>query len=553
MLRELRIENLAIIEELELEFGDGLITLTGETGAGKSIILSGINLLIGEKANVEMLRDGEEYLMAEGVFETSDYQTEELKELGIEVEEGELIVRRVLDKNGRGKAFVNGKRVPVSSLKQIMGTLVDLVGQHSHQMLLNKNNHIKLLDKFLGDKSQDIRSKIENTVERYGKISRKISEIEEIKKEIQEKKDFYEFQLNEINSLSLKSGEDEELEDEYKKLFNSGKIKENLINSYTLLKDGEHNAMSFIYNSKKFLESVSKYGKEFEEAQDKLEKIYYDLEDVVYIIENLEEDTDTDEFRLNELVDRLDKINSLKKKYGFTIEEILDYRDDLQKKLDTLHESNFEEKKLIKERDELTALYKKYAEKLSAARKESAALIESRMENELKYLNMKDSMFKISFGLIEGMGRNGSDQVEFLITTNKGQSPKPLSKIASGGEVSRIMLALKSIFSVVDNVPILVFDEIDTGVGGETVRKIASKLKDIGGNSQVVCITHSPAIASKATQQFYIEKKTHADKTVTTVRELNYKGRIEEIGRMLAGENITEAVLKHAKEILDEI
>jgi len=552
-LRELRIENLAIIEELELEFGDGLITLTGETGAGKSIILSGINLLIGEKANVEMLRDGEEYLLAEGVFETSDYQTEELKELGIEVEEGELIVRRELDKNGRGKAFVNGKRVPVSSLKQIMGTLVDLVGQHSHQMLLNKNNHIKLLDKFLGEKSQEIRSKIEDAVDRYGKINRKISEIEEIKKEVQEKKDFYEFQLNEINSLSLKPGEDEELEDEYKKLFNSGKIKENLINSYTLLKDGEHNAMSFIYNSKKFLESVSKYGKEFEEAQEKLEKIYYDLEDVVYIIENLEEDTDTDEFRLNELVDRLDKINSLKKKYGFTIEEILDYRDDLQKKLDTLHESNFEEKKLIKERDQLTAEYKEYAEKLSAARKESAALIESRMEDELKYLNMKDSMFEISFGLIEGMGRNGSDQVEFLITTNKGQSPKPLSKIASGGEVSRIMLALKSIFSVVDNVPILVFDEIDTGVGGETVRKIASKLKDIGGNSQVVCITHSPAIASKATQQFYIEKKTLEDKTVTTVRELDYKGRIEEIGRMLAGENITEAVLKHAKEILDEI
>lgn len=553
MLRELRIENLAIIEELELEFGKGLITLTGETGAGKSIILSGINLLIGEKANVEMLRDGEEYLMAEGVFETSDYQTEGLKELGIEVEEGELIVRRELDKNGRGKAFVNGKRVPVSSLKQIMGTLVDLVGQHSHQMLLNKNNHIKLLDKFLGENSQEIRSKLEDTVDRHGKINRKISEIEEIKKEIQEKKDFYEFQLSEINSLSLRPGEDEELEDEYKKLFNAGKIKENLINSYTLLKDGEHNAMSFIYNSKKFLESVSKYGKEFEEAQEKLEKIYYDLEDVVYIIENLEEDTDTDEFRLNELVDRLDKINSLKKKYGFTIEEILGYRDELQKKLDTLHESNFEEKKLIKERDELTAIYNQYAEKLSSARKESASIIESRMEDELKYLNMKDSMFEMSFDRINSMGRNGYDQVEFLITTNKGQSPKPLSKIASGGEVSRIMLALKSIFSVVDNVPILVFDEIDTGVGGETVRKIASKLKDIGESSQVVCITHSPAIASKASQQFYIEKKTLTDKTITTVRELDYQGRIEEIGRMLAGENITEAVLKHAKEILDEI
>ncbi len=553
MLRELRIENLAIIEELELEFGRGLITLTGETGAGKSIILSGINLLIGEKANVEMLRDGEEYLLAEGVFEASDYQADELKELGIEVEEGEIIVRRELDKNGRGKAFVNGKRVPVSSLKQIMGTLVDLVGQHSHQMLLNKSNHIKLLDKFLGDEALEIKSKLEETVDRYGKISKKIAEIEDIKRDIQEKKDFYEFQMSEIKSLELKPGEDEELEDEYKKLFNAGKIKENLRNSYTLLKDGEHNAMSFIYNSKKFLESVTKYGKEFEEAQEKLEKIYYDLEDVVYIIENLEEDIDTDEFRLNELVDRLDKINSMKKKYGFTIEEILDYGNELQKKLDTLDESNFEEKKLVKERDGLTSAYLEYAEKLREARKESARLIESKMEKELKYLNMKDSMFEMSFTPSEVMGRNGSDQVEFLITTNKGQSLKPLSKIASGGEVSRIMLALKSIFSVVDNVPILVFDEIDTGVGGETVRKIASKLKDIGENSQVVCITHSPAIASKARQQFYIEKKTLTDKTVTTVRELDYEGRIEEIGRMLAGENITDAVLKHAKEILDEI
>jgi DNA repair protein RecN (Recombination protein N) len=553
MLRELRIENLAIIEKLDLEFGKGLITLTGETGAGKSIVLSGINLLIGEKANVELLRDGEEYLLAEGVFETSDEQAEELKEMGIEVEDREIIVRRTLDKNGKGKAFVNGRRFPVSSLKEIMGTLVDLVGQHSHQMLLNKNNHIKLLDKFLGEDAQKLKIKLEEIVNKHGKIKREIVKIDEIKKEISDKRDFYEFQLGEINSLELNPGEDTELEDEYKKLFNAGNIKENLINSFSLLKDGEQNAMSFIYNSKKFLESVMKYGKEFEEVQEKLEKIYYDLEDVVYTVQNLEEDIDTDELRLNEVVDRLDKINNLKRKYGFTIEEIIDYRDDLQEKLDTLSESDFQEKKFLKEIEELNVLYKEHSDKLSEARKESARLIEEKMEKELKYLSMKDSIFEISFTTMPGMGRNGSDHVEFLITTNKGQSLKPLSKIASGGEVSRIMLALKSIFSVVDNVPILVFDEIDTGVGGETVRKIASKLKDIGENSQVVCITHSPAIASKSSQQFYIEKKTVDEKTVTTVRELDYQGRIDEIGRMLAGENITEAVLKHAKEILDEV
>ena len=358
MLRELRIENLAIIEKLELEFDGGLITLTGETGAGKSIILSGINLLIGEKANIEMLRDGAENLIAEGVFETSEEQIHELRDMGIEIEEGEeIIVRRQLDKSGRGKAFVNGRRIPLSSLREIMGTLVDLVGQHSHQMLLNKGNHIKLLDKFLKEEAEGVRRKLEITLDEHNKIDRQIRDIEDMKKELQEKKDFYEFQIQEINSIDLVRGEEDDLEEEYKKLFNAGKIKENLAESQSLLKLGEANALSFIYNSKRCLESVAKYGSEFEEVLDRLEKIYYELEDTIYNIENIDSDIEIDEFRLNEVVDRLDKINNLKKKYGFTIDEILDYRDDIQTKLDMLDEGNFEIKKLLTRKEELHKTY----------------------------------------------------------------------------------------------------------------------------------------------------------------------------------------------------
>ncbi|GLI55942.1 DNA repair protein RecN [Propionigenium maris DSM 9537] len=553
MLRELRIENLAIIEKLELEFDEGLITLTGETGAGKSIILSGINLLIGEKASIEMLRDGAEYLMAEGIFEASEDQIHELREMGIEVEEGEeIIVRRQLDKNGRGKAFINGRRIPLSSLREVMGTLVDLVGQHSHQMLLNKGNHIKLLDKFLKEEAEGVRRSLELTLDEHNKIDRQIKEIEDMKKELQEKKEFYEFQIQEINSVDLVRGEEDDLEEEYKKLFNAGKIKENLAESQGLLKLGEVNALSFIYNSKRCLESVAKYGSEFEEVLDRLEKLYYELEDTIYNIENIDSDIEIDEFRLNEVVDRLDKINNLKKKYGFTIDEILDYRDDIQGKLDTLDEGNFEIKKLLKRKEELHTSYWEYAEELRTYRQEKADEIEANLGGELKFLNMKDARFKVAIEPTKSMGRSGADAVEFLISTNAGQGLKPLSKIASGGEVSRIMLALKSIFSSVDNVPILIFDEIDTGVGGETVRKIASKLKDIGRNSQVVCITHSPAIASKAHQQFYIEKQNIDERTVTTVRGLDPEERVLEIARMLAGENLSEAVVEHARELLEE-
>ena len=552
MLKELQIENLAIIEKLDLEFGDGLITLTGETGAGKSIILSGINLLIGEKTNIEMLRDGEKLLVAQGVFSVNEEQEKELSELGIETEDGEVIVRRTMDSKGKGKAFVNNMRVPVSGLKEIMGTLVDIVGQHSHQMLLNKENHIKLLDKFTEDETKEIRKNLETALDDFVRLDRKIERIDEEKKELREKKEFYEFQLDEIDKVNLVKGEDENLESEYKKLFNAGKIKEKLSMAEACLKNGEVNALSIIYASKKNIESIADYGEEFEENLERLERVYYDLEDCVSSMERLNEDIEVDEGRLEEVISRLDAIGKLKNKYGSTIEEILEYRNEIEKKLKNLDESNFQVKKLVKERENAREKYWNYAFELRDIRKKCIKKIEEQLGEELTYLNMKDAKFEINLEEKDVMTKNGSDGIEFFISTNAGQKPKPLQKIASGGEVSRIMLALKVIFSHVDNIPILIFDEIDTGVGGETVRKIAGKLKEIGRNAQVICITHSPAIASKASEQFFIEKKTENEKTVTTVRKLDDEGRINEIARMLAGENVSDAVISHAKELLAE-
>ena len=553
MLRELKIENLAIIDELDLEFGDGLIVLTGETGAGKSIILSGINLLIGEKASVDMIRDGEDHLLAQGVFEINEEQAEELSaRFGIDVEDNEVIVRRYFDRNSRGKVYVNGVRVSLTNLKEIMGTLVDIVGQHSHQMLLNKNNHVRLLDKFLGEEGKELRGNINRVYLKYKEVSNKIDEIEKNRQEAIEKREFYEFQLNEINRVAPEVDEDNRLEEEYKKLFNAGKIKDKILDSNIQLRDGEVNALHFINNSRRNIESLCKYGEEFEEILEKLEKIYYELEDCIDMLDTADRDIDIDENRLQKVIERLDLINKMKSKYGATIEEIIEFRDSIAEKINLLEENSFEVKKLLKEKKEAEEEYWKLALELRELRLNKALEIEKLLEQELQFLKMGDARFHIVVDKNEHMGNNGSDSIEFLISTNIGQGMKPLWKIASGGEVSRIMLALKVIFSRVDNIPILIFDEIDTGVGGETVRKIADKLREIGDHAQVVSITHSPAIAARAHEQFYIKKETVNNKTSTTVKKLDAKGRVVEIARMLAGENVTEAVLKHAEELLNE-
>ncbi|MGL6167689.1 MAG: DNA repair protein RecN, partial [Fusobacteriaceae bacterium] len=371
------------------------------------------------------------------------------------------------------------------------------------------------------------------------------------RKELSDKKEFYEFQLEEINSTNPKIDEDLILEDEYKKLFNAGKIKEKLQNTQLLLRDGEINALNFIHNSKKSLEGLSKYGEEFQELQERLEKIYYELEDAVDAVATIDEDIECNDIKLEKTIARLDHINKLKMKYGSNINEILDFRDELDEKLKSLEMNNFELSSLIKKREKIEDEYSCWTLKLRELRKKKASEIERDLKSQLIFLNMENTEFKAVFEELKTISSSGMDSVEFFISTNLGQSIKPLWKIASGGEVSRIMLALKVIFSKVDNIAMLLFDEIDSGVGGETVKKIADKLNQIGKNSQLICITHSAAIAAKSNQQFYIEKKVVDGKTYSSVKELKGEERVMEIARMLAGENPSASVINHAKELLD--
>ena len=551
MLRELRLNNLAIIKNLDLEFNGGLISLTGETGAGKSIILDGISLLIGERSNLEMIRTGEDSLFAEGVFDLSEVQKEKLNKLGFEIEDDELIISRYFYRNSKSKITVNGMRMTVSKLKEIMGNILDLVGQHEHQYLLNKNYHLGLLDRFLNKNGQELVKEIRNNVLDLKKINKKIEEIETEKFRIMEKKDILEFQSNEITSLGLKENEDNELEEEYRILFNAGKIGEKLDDSIQRLKEGEYSVVNSLGKIKKNLEQLSDISETYLEIKEKIENIIYEIDDTGYLLEDMAENVESDDIRLEKVVSRIDEINKLKLKYGSTIKEILAFRDENEKKLSLIKFENNELEDLKKEKEEKTKLYFENSHKLREIRKKVAEKLEKTINVQLEDLNMVNSQFKVAFSEKTVISSRGMDDVEFMMVTNLGENYKPLAKIASGGEISRIMLALKTVFSAVDNISVLIFDEIDTGISGETVRKVAEKLKELSGTVQVICVTHSPQIAGKSNQQFFIKKEIENKVTETKVRELDTEERIREIARIISGDNITETSIKHAKEIME--
>ena len=550
MLRELRLNNLAIIKNLDLEFNEGLISLTGETGAGKSIILDGISLLIGERSNLEMIRTGEDSLFAEGVFDLSEVQKEKLNKLGFEIEDDELIISRYFYRNSKSKITVNGMRMTVSKLKELMRNVLDLVGQHEHQYLLNKNYHLGLLDRFLDKNGQELAKEIRNNVSSLKTINKKIEEIETEKFRIMEKKDILEFQSNEIASLGLKENEDNDLEEEYKILFNAGKISEKLENSIQRLKEGEYSVINSLGKIKKNLEQLSDISETYSELKEKIENIIYEVDDIGYSLEDMVENVESDDIRLEKVISRIDEINKLKLKYGSTIEEILAFREENEKKLSLIKFENNELADLKKEKEEKAKIYFENSRKLREIRKKVAENLEKTINVQLKDLNMANSKFKVAFSEKTVISSKGMDDVEFMMVTNLGENYKPLAKIASGGEISRIMLALKTVFSSVDNISVLIFDEIDTGISGETVRKVAEKLKELSGTVQVICVTHSPQIAGKSNQQFFIKKEIENNVTETKVRELNTDERIREIARIISGDNITETSIEHAKEIM---
>ena len=550
MLRELRLNNLAIIKKLDLEFNDKFIALTGETGAGKSIILNGISLLIGERSHTDMIRNGAQSLFAEGVFELNENQKKRLNELGFEIEDDELIITRYFDRNAKSKITVNGSRMTLSRLKELMVNIIDLVGQHEHQFLLNSEYHLHLLDRFLDDEGKILSRRIRENVNKIKKLNLQIGNIEEEKTRIAEKKDILEFQLNEINSLELKENEDNELEEEYKILFNAGKINEKLEETSQFLKEGEFSILTALGRAKRNLEQLSDLSESYNELYEKIESVLYEVEEISYSVDNFAGDVEIDDKKLEKIVERIDNINKLKLKYGSTIAEILEYRDKIEKDLSLVNFENEELENLKTEKNKHVGQYFQDSEKLSEIRMKIAENLQNTVDVQLDDLNMENAKFKVEIRKTQEITMHGIDNAEFMIATNVGETFKPLAKIASGGEISRIMLALKTVFSAVDNISVLIFDEIDTGISGETVRRVAEKLRELSRNTQIICVTHSPQIAGRAQQQFFIKKEIEHNFTETKVHELNTEERIREIARIISGDNITEASINHAKEIM---
>lgn len=533
MLKGLRIENLAIIDELDINLNKGLTVLTGETGAGKSIILDAISMIIGEKSRKEMIGKNSDNVYIEAEFLLNKNQISKLDEIGYELDE-ELIISRDFDYDSN-KVRVNGRRFNLSGLKDISSNILDIVGQHEHQYLLNSNNHIDLLDKFLDTSSFELKKELRKIIHEINVVNKEIEDIEKDKIDVLSKKELYNLIIKEIDNLKLKEDEEIELEQEYKLLFNSGIISEKLKYIVSTLSSYE------LKGVRRELEKISEYGEEFNELYSRFDNIYEEYIDILSELEHKFNNIQNDDTKLDKVSLKLEKIRKIKVKYGKSIPELLIYSKELKDKLKLIDFSSEILNEKIKHRDKLLYTYKECSLKLSNMRKDKANYLKKLVSDELIELNMKNVIFDIEFKENEKLNLNGKDIVRFLISTNKGESLKDLSKIASGGEISRIMLALKIVFSKVDNISCLIFDEIDTGISGETVIKIAEKLKQLSKNVQIICVTHSPQIAAKADNHYYIYKEVKNDRTNTKIKYLNSDERVNEIARILSGDNITEA------------
>jgi len=565
MLEYLRIRNFALIEDLKINFGKGFNVLTGETGAGKSIIIGAIGAILGEKVEQDAVRAGSEKSIIEAFFNIKDnFEAQKiLKDSGIDfIEDEPIIIRREIFSEGRNRNYINSTPVPLSKLKELGNFLIDIHGQHEHQVLLKVNTHIQFLDKF--GKLDKEREEFENEFKKYLGLKNKLEKLLMNEKEKNRMMEFLKYAIDEIDKANLKIGEDIELEKEFLILSNQEKIFEAIQKSYEFLYDNDVSASFNIENSINALAEVEKFDSNIVNIKQKLEEAYYQIEDVIGLIRNYKTGFEFSPERLNEIIERMELIKRLKKKYGDTIEEILNYRDKAVEDLNLIEQSEEEIEKTKLEIENIKVKLGNLALNLSGRRKVVAKLLEEKIENQLQELEMANTKFKVDInyiedeqGIIEFEGRklkvkeDGIDNVEFLISPNLGEELKPLRKIASGGEMSRIMLALKTILGEVDNIDTLIFDEIDVGIGGKTSDKVGRKLKSLGKFKQVISVTHQAQIARFADKHFVVSKRVSGNRTLTEVREVLGNDKVYEIARMLAGANITDTTLKHAKELLE--
>ena len=553
MLAELSIKNFAIIEALSISFEKGLTVLTGETGAGKSIIIDAIHLLVGGRGSAEFVRHGEDKAEIEGLFQIDDPNHPVIgktMEFGIEIEEGMVVVRREISRTGKSVCRINGKLVTISILREVGSTLVDIHGQHEHQELMDETRHLPLLNQFGGEELFHSLVEYSQVFHRYEHILHKLKSLTENDQKTAHRLDLIQFQLDEIQKADLKPFEDEELFEEKRKLGNFERIFEAIQSAYNALQ-GEQKGLDWVGMVMGNLEDAAALDSAYQDIFDSVSSSFYQLEEAVRSLRNEMDVLEYDPQRLNEIEDRLNEINQLKRKYGKTIDEIVEYAAKIEEEIETLQNKETHIEELEKELSSIKKDLALEAKQLTELRHKWANKLTKLIHKELKELYMAKTVFEIRIDSdMNHYSKNGVDHVEFYISTNPGEPLKPLSKVASGGELSRIMLALKSIFSKHQGVTSIIFDEVDTGVSGRVAQSIAEKIYKVASGSQVLCISHLPQVAAMADTHLFIAKIIKGGRTKTSVTPLTKEDKIKEIGRMISGVEITDLTKKHAEELL---
>ncbi len=541
MITNLHIKNIGIIDDLEINLNKGMNVLTGETGAGKTLIIDSINIICGGRFSKEMIRKGENY----SYVELCMYVPQDKNSV-----DGNIIITREIYNNGRNMCKINGRLVTVTELKDFMRNYIEVHGQNANQQLLDNRTHIKYLDNFSGKEIFELKSEYKENYIKYNEIKRELRNNYGDEKEKQRKLDLLKYQLNEIEESKLKIGEEEKLEEKRKIIMNSEKIAKNLSEADNAI--GE-NTIDMIEKAIRALEKIEDIDSKYEETVSNLRNIYYEIQEISRDVNISLEDINFDEQEREEVETRLDTIDNLKRKYGNNIEEILKYANEIEEEINKIENVDEYNNKLKEQQKNIEKEMTQIAEKISGIRIENAKLLSEKINNELIDLEMKNAKINVKVEYkINEFYEDGKDQVEIFIKTNVGENESELVKIASGGEMSRIMLAIKKVLADVDNMPIMIFDEIDTGISGKAAKSVASKMKSISQKHQVLCISHLAPIAAIADNNYFISKKVENERTATSVKLLNEKEVLCEIARISSGD-INDVTLQYASELRNKI
>ena len=557
MLLNVNVKNLALIKQADIYFDEGMNILTGETGAGKSIIIGSILIALGGKVPKDMIREDEKEALVELVFQIQDEETKaKLREQGIETEEDDqvIITRKIM--NGRSLIKVNGESFTAGNLKKVTELLIDIHGQHDHQSLLKQSRHLEILDEFSEKTSGDVKSKVRQTYKEWKELKKSLEEFDMDDETRNREISFCQYEINEIDEAALRPGEYAELEERYKKMSSSKQLIETMNEVYGLTGyENDYSAAEQIGRASSMIQSLLPLDSTLESLVSSFMDLEAICQDVNRNIKTYVEELAFDEEQTAETEERLDLLNKFRQKYANladkteVIEKILEYRDRQKEKLDKLLHLEEQKHELIRQTAVKEQQLKELSETLSEIRKKQAKKLEKDIISVLKGLNFLDVKFEITFSKRPDFNENGTDEVEFMISTNPGEPLRPLTKIASGGELSRIMLGIKTIMAAKDNIDTLIFDEIDTGISGRTAQMVAERMKEVSRVHQIICITHLPQIAAMADMHFLIEKSVVHRETVTAIHTLNENGAVAEIARMLSGSQITETVLENAREM----